>query len=56
MRDSDKTKSVQYLTDQGISYKNAHRIIYLSKGTAAKELQKLLPEYLRLKAESQRKP
>ena len=50
MRQTDKTKSVQFLMAHGVDYKNAYRIMYLSKGTAAKMLTVILPEYLRLKA------
>ncbi len=54
MRKTKKTESVQFLTGrQGIDYKNAYRIMYLSTGTAAKILQSILPEYLDLKKASE---
>ena len=54
MRKTEKTESVQFLTSQkNIEYKNAYRIMYLSRGTAAKILQDILPEYLELKKASE---
>ena len=56
MRKTEKTESVQFLMRQmDIDYKNAYRIMYLSKGTAAWIVRSILPEYLQLKKASETK-
>jgi hypothetical protein len=55
MKKTKQTESVQYLMSKGIDYKNAYRIIYLSKGTAATVLKSLIPEYLELRKASEKR-
>ena len=50
MRKTEKTYLVQELIRMGVERRNAYRIIYESKGQAARLIQKILPEYLILKA------